>query len=425
MKAPAPRPDVTVAWVRMPLVRLGVTTSRFSSVPEGNGMPRIRKIVFLHEHQFSEAYYRSFGIQALESRGFDVEVWNIAPFVQKPDYLRAYPPCPFACKNHVAFQTRLEAVRAIQALSPDCFIVVGIHLNAKTLGLYRALAKRNLICASFLAMAFPVNMMPKARSIPARLRNLTWSNIAEKLISHMPYALLGIKPVDIVFATAGKFLTYGYPHDDTSERLWVHNLDYDHFLTERIEPCDVNPKRGIFLDEYFPYHPDNALINAPDVPAEPYFERLRAFFDHLESRHGVEIVIAAHPRADYTDKPGVFGERPIIQHRTSRLVRESGFVILHQSMSLNHAVLYAKPMIFVATDAVMDFLFEAPRPQWLADIFRKPLHNLDRGLDIDFEVEMRLDEEGYRTYINDYIKRIGSPERPFWEIVADRISMIG
>lgn len=425
MKDPASRADVTVAGGCMPLVRLALTTPRFSSGPEGIGMSNIRKIVFLHEQQFSEKYYREFGIEILESRGFEVEVWNFSPFLQKSNYLIENPPCSFACKNHLTLESKFEAIQAIHGLTEDCFVIIGIHLNAKTLGLYRALAKRSLICASFLAIALPLGTLPKKLVWINRVQKLTWSTIAEKFIYRIPYALLGIKPVNIIFATAEKFFTYGYPYDETSEKLWVHNLDYDNFLAEHDKQCDVNSKQGVFLDEYLPYHPDFPSAGFHNIPADAYYERMVAFFDNLESQHDVKIVIAAHPKANYSDKPGVFGARTIIQHQTGRLVRESGFVILHQSMSLNHAVLHAKPMIFVVTEDVLSHLIEDPHPQWLANTFGKTLHNLDQGLDIDFETEMRVDEEAYRTYINNYIKKTGSPERPFWEIVADRISMIG
>ena len=51
---------------------------------------------------------------------------------------------------------------------------------------------------------------------------------------------------------------------------------------------------------------------------------------------------------------------------------------------------------------------------------KKPI-NVDGDLKIDFEGEFRVDNSAYDRYRSDYIKSPGSPEKLFWDIVADSI----
>lgn len=384
-------------------------------------MPKIKKIIFLHEHQFTDYYYRHFGIEALKSFGYAVEVWNFALFLQNDAYLQENIPCTCPWEGHVLYDNKKAAVGAILKLSASDFVICGVHYTLQTLPIYRALAKSGVQCASLLAMAIPLGTFPQKQKYQKKIRLLSWRRFCEKLFSMIPSRYLGVCPVHLIFAMGEKYLKSGYPAAVHSEILWTHSFDYDRFLQEKDLPCRINQNTGIFLDEYLPYHSDNAAAGLPHVPAEKYYAQLRNFFDHLENRFGVQIIIAAHPRSQYDDKPELFGNRTVIRGKTSELVKQSGFVILHQSMSLNFAVLYRKPMVFVITDDAAQYLIEDPYPQWLADYFGKKLHNLDCGFNLNFTEEMKVNNDSYRSYQNDFIKKNGSAELPFWKIVADRI----
>ncbi len=389
---------------------------------EQKPMPKIKKIIFLHEHQFTDYYYHHFGIDALKSFGYAVEVWNFALFLQNNAYLQENIPCTCPWDGHVLYDNKKAAVDAILKLTSSDFVICGIHYTLQTLPVYRALAKSGILCASFLAMALPLGTFPQKKIYQRKIRKLlSLSSIRDKIFSQIPFHYFGVHPVNLIFAMGEKYLKSGYPSDNSSEILWLHSFDYDLFLQNNEMSGAGDQRVGVFLDEYLPYHSDNTAAGLPHIPAEKYYAKLRQFFDYLEDRFGVKIMIAAHPRSQYEDKPGIFGNRPVICGKTLEFVKQSGFVIIHQSMSLNFAVLYRKPLIFTITDDTEQYLIEDPHPQWLADYFGKKLHNLDREFDIDFTEEMKINDYAYRTYKNDFIKKQGSEELPFWQIVARRI----
>ena len=55
------------------------------------------------------------------------------------------------------------------------------------------------------------------------------------------------------------------------------------------------------LDNYLPFHPDFGTGSL--IEPEEYYVPLCHFFDHLERKYDVRIVIAAHPRSSYETHP--------------------------------------------------------------------------------------------------------------------------
>ena len=50
--------------------------------------------------------------------------------------------------------------------------------------------------------------------------------------------------------------------------------------------------------------------------------------------------------------------------------------------------------------------------------------NLDEPINIDWESELKVNEEKYLEYKNKYIKKPGTPELPFWQLAADHFKQI-
>jgi len=111
----------------------------------------------------------------------------------------------------------------------------------------------------------------------------------------------------------------------------------------------------------------------------------------------------------------------MVRGRTAEMVKKAGFVLLHNSTAINYAVLFRKPLIFLTTDRVNASIVEDPTIEWLASFFGKKAHNLDREVSVNFDEEMRIDEETYSRYKSYYIKKDGTEELPYWQIVANRL----
>lgn len=109
----------------------------------------------------------------------------------------------------------------------------------------------------------------------------------------------------------------------------------------------------VFLDENLIDHSDYLINNARVEEEYIYYDELNKFFKFLEDKHNIEIVIAAHPRADFNKTKSRFLGRKVFQNSTLGLVKHCQACITHASTSINFAVIYNKPIIFLTSDRMI------------------------------------------------------------------------
>ncbi len=381
-------------------------------------MAKIKKIVFLLEAYFNRRDYERFGIRILEDQGFQVEVWDCTYFLTSEEYRRILPIDPVVCHNLTVFRDEYSALEALRGLGETGFVVCLVHFNLNSRNLYRAMTKAKIpYCIHGFALP---RSLTRADIFASKVRNISVKKLMRRIRDFWLLNPWFYRSPDIILGCGQDYRSSGFNVSRKSRVLWTHSLDYDIHLALKDKPLAPDAALGVFLDEYLPYHPD--FINAGQAPAvtpEEYYPLLRNFFEYLQREYRVRIVIAAHPRSDYGAHPDCFNQFPVVRGQTARLVRDCAFVLMHHSTAVNFAVLYRKPIIFMTTDKLDTALLEEPSVAWLADFFHKKMHNLNRPRQIDWKAEMSVDEQAYRRYQNDYIKKDGSPDLPFWQILAE------
>ena len=144
-----------------------------------------------------------------------------------------------------------------------------------------------------------------------------------------------------------KLLVYPIPYGLNKAKLFCTKHMIINFLINVNDPkIDIiRNKYVVFLDVFLPYHPDTPLMNLPLIEyPDIYFSEMNSFFDLIEDKYNLEVVIAAHPSANYIGNE--FNDRKIIENRTRELVRSSEFVLSHHSNSISYAILYNKDIVF-------------------------------------------------------------------------------
>ena len=252
-----------------------------------------------------------------------------------------------------------------------------------------------------------------------------FDHILNKIIRNH-FRFFGIKPATLRIAGGNASTDVNqFPVDETTHILWTHSIDYDIFLQNSGKNLSLYSGCAIFLDDFLPFHPDFTMINekAPITPEE-YYPKLCTFFSYLERNFGMRIIIAAHPRSTYEKLPDYFEGRPIIRGETAQLAKECSFVIVHASTSINFAILYQKPIIFLTMDAFnknVGISRIGEIIENMASLLGKIPHNLDDPFSIDFDKEMEIQINAYEAYKNAYIKKEESKEEEMWQILADYI----
>ncbi len=201
-----------------------------------------------------------------------------------------------------------------------------------------------------------------------------------------------------------------------------HSHDYDRYLRCKAhadEPLD----QAVFLDQYLPYHPDAKAVRVSGhVDPIIYYARLRDLFTRVEQALGIPVVISAHPRADYSDKLGVFGNRDLHTGRTDELIARSRFVIGHISTALGLAVAMRRPIMLVASKDVLNLHFNHRYIYRLyAEELGIPLRFLDGQGEVDISGVEHINIHLYSKFIDRYMKYPGSPDDSLWEIIERAI----
>lgn len=394
------------------------------------------KIIVLIDYPFNKRDYDRFGIELLRNNGLEVEIWDITSCLHKKykDQLIEENPANFTDLR--IFEEKSDIINAISLLDARCIINCFVEYSIRTFFIFRTISKYQINYCVFGMVPFP-SPEPIQNSFTGRVVSVLKKGNALKfnqIIQHVLnkilldyYFVFGIAPASIILlageTSPGK---PSYPVNKSTSRLWTHMPDYDIYLQQKNEPEDPCKIEGVFLDQYLPRHPDflHMGIDFPFSPSD-YYPKICNFFEILEKNMNSRIVIAAHPRSDYDNSPDYFGGRTIIKGQTSRIVKKSSFVVTHTSTSINFAVLYHKPIVFITTDNLQKMVsgknILGLYIQAIARELGKNPINIDHVSEFNWECEMAIDEEAYLRYKNLYIKRKGTPENPLWEIYCSHL----
>ena len=386
-------------------------------------------IVFLIQVPFSDRDYQRNGIAFLAAEGIRVTVLDVAKLAMPRLTVRPLRlDFPGMTLRIVDTPAKLAAEAPVLASAGLIVCHVGSgYVMPDSLGVLRAVARSGRPSLLTSINAQPLWRRPSTLTTlrPSFLRRrFGAANPLASLLNRIPLGLLGVRPFD--------YVVYGGKGSRASRRLvtartrviTAHSMDYDIYLAERdiVRPDPENPY-ALFIDQYVGYHPDSAMgIDQTEDPAT-FYPRLRRLFDRIETELGLEVVIAAHPRADYSDKPGLFGNRRIVGGDTAALVRQSRLVVSHYSTALNFAVLFDKPAVMVTTARMLAHSIVGGSILQLNQALQVPLLRID--LEYSLDGLLSPPRDSYASYCEDWIKAAGSPQRPLWRIILDALRADG
>jgi len=389
----------------------------------------IKRIIFLVKHRFNRRDYRRFGIELLEQNGFGVEVWQLANILA-PKSDRGYASTDqMNWPGYKTFNSKQELLSKLKGLGPDTFIVFIslIRYNLTTYPIFKAISDTGARYALSVTNAVPLAEKRAKRILYnfERFQKITWRksiNYLNNTLSRIPLRWMGVKPSNFLFAGGERSIKHcmSGPIDRSTKILWAHSMDYDQYLEEKRKHFSGQPI-AVFLDEYVPFHPDYKYCGtkAP-ISADKYYPMLNKLFKLVEDRLKLKVIIAAHPHSRYEDHPDCFEGRKWFRRETVRLVKESKLVLAHSSTALNFANLFHKPVIFL-TSSELDKSWQGSFIRAMSGWFAKKPIFMDKPDAIDWQHELITSKSHYRDYHRAYIKKDGSRDLPFWQIVADAL----
>jgi len=395
----------------------------------------ISAICFLVRTPLTKRDYDRFGIELIRSKGYGAYVLDLTQLLN-PQYLKNYTPHNLINDKHLSvIKSKNELLNFFKEKGGTIFVVDWMGADYSNLFIYRYLKKYGVTFASFCANALPLPKPAKEKplfvKIMAKLTKMFSKDFFKKEMKILSIKLFRyvceilqyigqIKAPDYVLA-GGREMVYAYPLPNaTTKIIYGHTLDYDIILQEKIVPRENG--YAVFIDEYVPYHPDFIISKHENIDAEAYYGGLNRFFDWFEHQFKQEVVIAAHPRSRYDQKPQCYGARKIIKGKTAETIAGASCVLTHESTAISFAVCFKKPLFFLTCDE-FEKTFHGPGQELSAGKFGLKPINVDRPFD-DLKLDFTYNNDLYARYFDDYIKTPDSPQKLFWEIVVDELRAI-
>lgn len=198
----------------------------------------------------------------------------------------------------------------------------------------------------------------------------------------------------------------------------INHPDYDDFMFDH----SIRPIEGeyfVFVDTFFGQHPDDKYILNYNKGAnlDNYFSSLNKYFDYLEQRYGLPVIIAAHPKAKYKNE---FGKRQIIKYRSKDLIKYSKGVILQICNTMSWVCLADKPVILVTCKEYDNFNNYHSLFKLYADTVKLPVYNIDI-IDLNQTRFNKIDRETRLNYIYDYLTSKETENLPNQIILSQHI----
>lgn len=389
----------------------------------------ITKVVFFVVSPFQNRDYDRFGIEVLKGVGFEVEVYDLSPYVFPSLYARGVKRDRSNAARTV--QSEKEALKIIAGLSAGCFVFMMMHFWRGTFRLFKAVTRFGLPYA--VCVTTPVPSYSIFRSFR---KKIAWS-LLTKIMNYCtgyPFRprfarFWGVQEPAYFLAGGDGALRHEMAAmiGKKTETLWLHSWDYDIYLKDihqKLQLFEDGRERVVFLDAPGPkFMRDDLTKGKMQCPLteERHYPSLCSFFRLVERHFDVQVEIAGHPGAEHEMYPPCFEGRLTLHGRTFDMIRRARFVIARESAAIAFAVIMNKPVIFITTDeAETDPELSNDIAAMASALGKKPV-NINRLGEIDLNREIGIDTAAYAAFRNEYIKRDGTEDLNSWRIVANRI----
>lgn len=368
----------------------------------------ITKVVYIGYQPLTEKVIEDFYFEHLIQEKIAVAYWDLSeiyfPSIFKNDLDRTFI---VKIKSFAQLKECLQGEDVVYTLFISLFT-----FEYRVLNLYRLLSKYNCKTAFFARGALPVfSQGSKARNQIVKLKKVLEVALLVRFVRNR-YATL-LKKLNIVFPHAIVFragvngiqtIGAGFWIDAAKAKIIeVNSFDFDKHMAENENEAIFRTKYCVYLDEYLPYHPDFKMLNIKTIDPSPFYNKLNDFFEFIEKKYNLEVVIAAHPKSEKYKEQDFFNNRKVFFKQTANLTQHAEFVLAHCSSSISFAVLNNKPVLFLVNDEIQEIM---PQYYNFIDGFSNTLGSSLINIDKDFKATISISkpcQSKYGDYKNNYL----------------------
>ncbi len=349
----------------------------------------MKKFIIIEHEPLTIRLLRIWNIEELRQRGVDVEYWDVSSLV----FLGMAQVIPNKvqdkCVRYISTTNSLESLLKTNDASKTVYSLEIFENwdNRKILLLFR---KYHCFCVKIDLYANTEIPSPFCERLKSYLKRVTFKSFFKK-ISWICYHKTILKNIIETNLSSSAVV-----HPD----IRINHPDFEEF--KKADSPIIKGHYIVFIDIYYPLHPEikySLKKNIKEYTAA-YRKTMTSFFDYISRKYSLEVVIAAHPKADYTGNE--FGDIRIIKNHTCNLVKYTDMVITHGSNSLSFIALADKPFIMVFPDSYTHIEDMYSYIISLSKAIKKTAYNLDK-VNWDTISFSKMNEKTRQNYIETYL----------------------
>lgn len=366
-----------------------------------------QSIYYIFDTPPLESYYERYAMSYFSSMQWDVCVIDLSPIIH-PEAFRIVTTDLIHSVERKLFNNKKEYVQFAKSIPDGAVFVFTTDFIYDIYFVYKCI--RNTQYYGYITRV-DTNVEPEKKTMESRIKGLfskdIFNHVRNSFFVRIPRNWFPIKPADYMLlggmANRDEYIRLGYT-DEHTKICHIHSMDYEQYLKIKNGEKRFNDdKYCVFLDEYLPYHPDNVAEGTAIEPNE-YYRDMNAFFQLLELKYGVKVVVAIHPRADIDVCKKAYAGFEVRKNETAVLIRDCEFVVAHFSTAISFAVAFYKPVILCYTDSI-----------WANDSWRTVESKYAFYLGVDtinvsgssvgnLPGELKVNEDKYKEFLRLYMK---------------------
>ena len=365
------------------------------------------RIVIAVQLPFTEIDYPKFELERLLEHGFEIDIIDMSAVIYPAEtFPRRTSPLPAGVAEIVITEGR-ELSKLGDVFDRARLIVCSVssgHLNKSVLAPMRAISASRTPYMLIYRNPVPQIDRPIIRpTLGQRLRRL---NVMNSIMNRLPLSALGVRVADFIILGGQASSIPMRLVGRSTRKAWSYAEARRNYLDEiEVRPSAPTKKCAVYIDQYFAFHPDMAMVDRSQyVDPERIYPVLRAMFTRIEQELGLPVVIAAHPRADYSAMPEIFGDRDIVTGKTAELIRQCDLVVCFYSTAANFAVMFDKPMFIMKLPELQKIRSVSNAPDALAQVIGKTAVDISDPMSVDLPDVLHVNKEKYRWFIERYIE---------------------
>ena len=315
------------------------------------------KIIFLTSQVISERDFKRFGIDTIEAKS-QLQIFDFTSLLQPKTFYKQLSLCKKDLNiNFIRNSNQLSNLKSNFQESDLIISLLGIQseLNNFIFEFIKPYEKK--VCLVNIS-AYPLYPLNLKFSIFKRLycgifseRKFFFINKLRKIIFLIKKYFskrITLKPG--YFASCGEEVIKLFSDTLHEKTKIIKTCSYDFVLSKLVKKRVLDYKYFVFLDEYLINHPDFKILNKKIEEEKIYYKELNKFFNFIEKNYNIKVVIASHPRADLEFNKTKFPNHEVFIGNTPQLMKYSEGCITHASTSINFAVIFCKPILFITTN---------------------------------------------------------------------------